>query len=104
MPAPVNLLQRVPLFQDIQGRQLEQLAESFKESRFDAGETIAEEGKSGIGFFVIGEGEAAVLVHGEQVHTLKSGDHFGEIALIDAGVRTATIQAATPLTTYRLTA
>lgn len=98
------MIQRVPLFEGIEGRELERLADSFKERRFEEGEDIAEEGKGGIGFFVIGDGEAAVTVQGQQVHTLKPGDYFGEIALIDAGARTATVTAATPLTAYGLTA
>lgn len=104
MPAPTDLIRRVPLFEEIEGRELERLAESFKERRFDAGDVIAAEGKGGIGFFVIGEGEASVTVRGEQVHTLKPGDYFGEIALIDDGARTASVTAATPLTAYGLTA
>ena len=103
MPAPVDIVRKVSLFEGIEGRELQQLADSFKERRFDTGDVIAEEGKGGIGFFVIGEGEAAVLVHGEQAHTLKSGDYFGEIALIDEGARTATVKATTPLTAYGLT-
>jgi|SRR5919108_3804111 cAMP-dependent protein kinase regulator len=104
MPAPVEVIKRVPLFEGIEGRELDQLANSFKERRFEPGETIAEEGKGGVGFFVIGDGEAKVSVRGEAVRTLKSGDYFGEIALIDAGARTATVTAATPLTAYGLTA
>jgi CRP/FNR family transcriptional regulator, cyclic AMP receptor protein len=104
MAAPVDLIKRIPLFEEIRGRELEQLANSFKERRFNQGDHIAEEGQGGIGFFVIGEGEAAITVHGEQVHTLKPGDYFGEIALIDAGMRTATVAAATPITAYGLTA
>jgi CRP-like cAMP-binding protein len=104
MAAPVELIRSVPLFEGIEGRQLEQLADSFKERQFDAGDTIAEEGASGIGFFVIGEGEAAVLVHGQERHKLKPGDYFGEIALIDSGARTATVKATTPITAYGLTA
>jgi CRP-like cAMP-binding protein len=104
MPAPVELIRSVPLFDGIDGRELQQLANSFKEREFRGGEAIAEEGEGGIGFFVIGEGEAAVLVHGEERHRLKRGDYFGEIALIDAGARTATVKATTPMKVYGLTA
>jgi len=65
---------------------------------------IAEEGKSGVGFFVIGDGIAEVLIRGDSVDTLGHGDYFGEIALIDDGARTATIRATTPMTAYGLTA
>jgi CRP/FNR family transcriptional regulator, cyclic AMP receptor protein len=104
MAAPPELLQRVPLFSDLDRHELEMLGRSFKERKFDEGDTVASEGKGGVGFFVIGEGEAGVTVHGEERATLKSGDYFGEVALIDEGARTATITAKTPLTCYGLTA
>jgi CRP/FNR family transcriptional regulator, cyclic AMP receptor protein len=103
VPAPPELLQRVPLFSDLDRHEIETLAKSFKERKFDEGETVASEGKGGVGFFVIGEGEAGVTVQGDERATLKSGDYFGEVALIDEGARTATITAKTPLTCYGLT-
>jgi CRP/FNR family cyclic AMP-dependent transcriptional regulator len=102
--APPELLKRVPLFSDLQGRELESLANSFKERKFDAGDTIANEGSGGIGFFVIGEGEAGVTVHGDERAKLGPGDYFGEVALIDEGQRSASITANTPVTAYGLTA
>src|SRR3954454_9252178 len=69
----------------------------MRESRFTEGEAITTEGRSGIGFFLIEDGEAAVAVGGEIVRTLGPGDHFGEIALIDEGPRSATVTATTDL-------
>jgi CRP-like cAMP-binding protein len=102
--APVELLQRVPLFADFGRRDLERLARSFKERTFRAGSTIASEGKGGAGFFVIEEGEATVSVHGADRGKLGPGDYFGEIALIDDGSRSATVTADTELRCYGLTA
>jgi CRP/FNR family cyclic AMP-dependent transcriptional regulator len=102
--APPELLKRIPLFSELQGRELESLANTFKERKFDAGDTMAAEGTGGIGFFVIGEGEAGVTVHGTERTTLGPGDYFGEVALIDEGQRSASIVANTPLTAYGLTA
>jgi CRP-like cAMP-binding protein len=51
-------------------------------------------GSGGAAFFVIEAGEAAVFIGGKQRTTLKSGDYFGEIALIDEGTRMATITAS----------
>ncbi len=104
MAAPPELLKSVPLFSDLHGRELDLLAASFKERQFDAGDTIAAEGTTGIGFFVIGEGEVAVTVHGTERATLGPGDYFGEVALIDDGQRSASIVASTPVTAYGLTA
>jgi CRP-like cAMP-binding protein len=100
--APVEALQRVPLFADLDKSELRQIARLFKERRFAAGETIVQEGSGGAAFFVIDSGEAAVLVRGNE-KTLKAGDHFGEIALFDEGTRTATITAASEVVCFGIT-
>ena len=101
--APVELLQRVPLFADFDRGDLQRLARSFKERTFDAGSTVAQEGKGGAGFFVIESGEATVAVRGGEHGKLGPGDYFGEIALIDDGARSATITAESDLHCYGLT-
>jgi CRP/FNR family transcriptional regulator, cyclic AMP receptor protein len=100
---PVDLLQRVPLFADLPRKELGQVAGSMKERRFEPGETLTVEGRGGVGFFVIEEGDARVTVHDEERGKLGPGDYFGEIALIDEGARTATVTAATELACYGLT-
>ena len=99
----VELLQRVPLFEDFERGELERLARSFKERTFDAGSTVVAEGKSGAGFFVIESGEATVSTRGAERRKLGAGDYFGEIALIDDGARTATVTAESELRCYGLT-
>jgi CRP-like cAMP-binding protein len=103
MPAPVDLLRKVPLFEELSGREVERLARSFKETKFSAGDEIATEGQRGVGFFVIGEGEVAYIVDGEETGRGDTGDYFGEVALIDDGARTATVKAVTDVTAYGLT-
>ena len=99
-----ELLRRVPLFAEFDENDLKRLARSFKERTFDAGSTVAGEGKTGAGFFVIESGEAAVSVRGGEHGKLGPGDYFGEIALIDDQARrTATITADSDLTCYGLT-
>jgi CRP-like cAMP-binding protein len=101
--APVDVLKRVPLFVDLDRRELQQVARLFKERRFSQGETVMKEGLGGAAFFVIESGEATVTVGGSEQGRLKEGDYFGEIALIDEGARTATVTAATELACYGLT-
>jgi CRP-like cAMP-binding protein len=101
--APVEVLERVPLFAGLDGSELRQIARLFKERRFPPGETVMKEGLGGAAFFVIESGEATVSVGGTERARLKPGDHFGEIALIDEGARTATVIAATDLACWGLT-
>ena len=101
--APVELLQRVPLFEDFEGGDLQRLSRSFKQRVFDAGSTVADEGRTGAGFFVIETGEATVSVRGTERGKLGPGDYFGEIALIDDGARSATVTADSELRCYGLT-
>jgi CRP/FNR family cyclic AMP-dependent transcriptional regulator len=98
-----ELLRRVPLFADFNDNDLKRLARSFKERTFQAGSTVAGEGKTGAGFFVIESGEASVSVRGQEHGKLGPGDCFGEIALIDDGARSATITADSDLHCYGLT-
>jgi CRP-like cAMP-binding protein len=102
--APFEVIQRVPLFADLSLQELEQIALLFKESDFEVGTTILQEGSNGAAFYVIEAGEATVSIHGTPHSTLTAGDYFGEIALLDEGPRMATITAATRLDCWCLTA
>jgi len=101
--APIDALRGVSLFADLDDSELSQVALLFKQRRFGAGETVVMEGADGAAFFLIDSGEATVSVRGAERGTLGPGDHFGEIALIDEGVRSATITATTDLVCYGLT-
>jgi CRP-like cAMP-binding protein len=103
MTSPIEALRRVPLFADLPDREFELLSRQMHERRFPEGSEVTTEGATGAGFFVIAEGNADVSVRGEHKTTIGPGDYFGEIALIDDGVRTASITAATDLLCYGMT-
>jgi CRP/FNR family transcriptional regulator, cyclic AMP receptor protein len=99
VPSVAEDLKRVPLFSGLSQRQLRQLAKDFtRDRRVPAGALLAKQGEmSGIAFWVIAEGEAAVIVDGTRVGTMGPGDHFGELAMISERERTATVEAVTPM-------
>jgi CRP-like cAMP-binding protein len=98
-----DLLKQVPLFSDLERKELEEIASAMKQRIFSAGQSIAVEGEQGVGFFVIEDGQAKVTVGGDERRTLGPGDYFGEVALISKGARTATVTAETELKTYGMT-
>ena len=101
--APADLLKQVPIFSDLDGKELGRIAASMKQRTFKAGDTVTAEGQTGVGFFVIEAGDATVTVGGEERRRLGPGDYFGEVALLNETARTATITADTDLRCYGLT-
>jgi CRP-like cAMP-binding protein len=86
------------LFSALSQRQLRGLKKDFRERTIRPGTAILSEGKmSGVDFFVVVEGEAAVTVGGKEIGRLRPGDHFGELGLISGRERTATVTAVEPV-------
>jgi CRP/FNR family transcriptional regulator len=104
MAAVEETLARVPLFSGVKPKDLKRLGKRMTERIFDEGDEITTEGESGLGFFVIEEGNATVSRDGKIVRNLGPGDFFGEIALIDSGPRSATVIASTDLRCRGMTA
>jgi CRP/FNR family transcriptional regulator, cyclic AMP receptor protein len=104
MTDPVKMLAEVPIFEGLTKKELQAIAAAGKQVTHAAGSTLAREGESGLGFFLIIDGVASVIVGGKTRRKLGPGDFFGEISLLDQGPRTATVVAQTPVTTFGLTA
>jgi CRP-like cAMP-binding protein len=103
VPSAAEDLKRVPLFSGLSQRQLRQLAKDFSERRVPAGAILVKQGEmSGVAFFVIAEGEAAVILDGRRVETIGPGDYFGELAMISQRERLATVEALTPMRCYTI--
>src|SRR5437763_14754409 len=79
----VELLANVPLFSELSKKELQSFASAAKEVRHKPGDALAREGDSGLGFFLIADGTAAVTVGGKPRAKLGPGDFFGEIALLE---------------------
>jgi CRP-like cAMP-binding protein len=101
--ASPDMLKKVPLFSELDNRELEQIAASMRERSVAAGEVVLEQGAGAAGFFVIGTGQGDVTVDGDKVSSVGPGDYFGEIALLTGSDRTATVTARTDMVCYGMT-
>jgi CRP/FNR family cyclic AMP-dependent transcriptional regulator len=99
-----ELLSRVPLFSGCSQREVSAIAGATKEVRRREGSVLARTGEPGVGFFLLVDGTASVLVNGRKRNTLKPGDFFGEISLLDGGPRSADVVANEDVTMLGLTA
>ncbi len=87
----------VRLFSGLSRKELSKVARAVDELSLPAGKELVVQDAAGHECFVIVEGEASVQIGGVEVATLGPGDHFGELALLDGGPRTATVVATTPV-------
>ena len=90
-------LAQVRLFSAFNKKELGLIGRASDEVSVPAGKTLVTEGTPGHEFFLIIHGEASVRRNGRKVATLKDGQYFGELALLDRGPRNATIVADTPM-------
>jgi CRP-like cAMP-binding protein len=76
---------------------LERLAEALVPRQVSAGETVIREGEPGRDYFLVERGEVEVRMGDRPINRGGPGDGFGEIALVRAVPRTATVVALTDL-------
>jgi len=94
----ISFIANVPLFRGLNNRQLKKLATRFVGRAYKPGEAIVTQGKGGEGMFTIVSGKADVIRQFSdgsevKVNHFEATDFFGEIALLDDGLRTASVIA-----------
>jgi len=92
-----DVLAYVPLFRGLNKRQLKHLAGLMEVADFMADATIVREGTGSNAFYVMLKGQAVVTMGDRFLTRLVPGDHFGEIAAIDGGERSASVTSETPV-------
>jgi CRP/FNR family cyclic AMP-dependent transcriptional regulator len=95
MTSKTEALSRVPLFSQLTKRELEFVATRADEVSVRAGKKLTTQGRPGDSFNVLLDGEAHVDVDGKPRRTLKAGDFFGEISMLDRGLASATVTTKT---------
>lgn len=96
MDQKLELLGRVPLFAGLGAREIEEIGRLADEVDVPAGRVLVRQGATAGEFFVIASGNVRIDRDGQTVRTLGEGDFFGEIALVDGGLRTATATSEGP--------
>lgn len=95
-------LAAVPLFSDLSQKDLGRILDRSKETVHGEGESVVTEGHGGVGFHLIIDGTADVVRSGRKVDSLRPGEFFGEMTLIDGAPRSASVIATSELTTIVL--
>ena len=93
----VEALARLSLFADVPHPQLEALAHSFSEEVFAEGQRVIRQDVTGGGFYVILDGEAKIVIDGQERARLARGDFFGEISILTDEAPTADVIATSIL-------
>ncbi len=106
MSDPIHDLKQADIFYQFSPAQLELIAGLCREKTYSLGQEIVTESSATKELYIIAEGEVEVLVSPSLVGgpespagmatiaTLREGQSFGEIALVDEGLRSATVRSA----------
>jgi MFS family permease len=103
----IALLRALDLFAAASNNTLERLAADLEAVSLPAGATVLREGDAADALYIIVDGEVSASARGEGeteqfLRTVGPGGYLGEIGLLTAGPRTATVTAVSPLTMWRL--
>jgi MFS family permease len=105
VPVPVveiALLRSLPLFAELPAPALEGLAAALTAVHVPAGTALIRQGEPGDAYYAIAAGELDAVQDGHVLRRCRRGEGVGEIALLRAVPRTASVIAATAATVYRL--
>ncbi len=98
------LLRRVPALTELSPPELDRLQRALVWEQHPDGAALVSEGDAGDAMYLVQAGRCRVDRGGETIAELGPGDHFGEIALLTDGARTASVHAEGEVTVLRLPA
>ncbi len=92
----IDALKRVPLFSRCDERELRFVITQADEIDVEAGRALTQQGEPTDSFYVLLDGSADVSIDDKVRRTMRAGDFFGEIGMLDRGPATATVMTNTP--------
>ena len=101
-------LKQVPLFADLNKKELQTLVKSCQERTYKPGATIIKQGDTGVGLYIITQGHAKVTQEQDPdraevtLNNVGPGDVLGEMALLDDLPRSANVIAEDDVTAVLL--
>jgi eukaryotic-like serine/threonine-protein kinase len=98
------LLRRLPFFHDFSHGEIAELMLASHWDNHPDGTEIVREGERDDRFYVVVDGEVAVVKDGREVGRIGTGEGFGESGYLEGGRRQATIRASGPVTVLRVSA
>jgi CRP-like cAMP-binding protein len=102
----VELLRRIPMFAKVEPAKLKLLAFTSERVTYEIGQELFHQGDTADAAYIIVDGDAEVLVETPKgplvVATLGRNEFIGEIGVLCDVPRTATIKAATRVTTLKI--
>ena len=78
----VNILQRVPFFQEVPTESLARLAALAQEVRYEAGSLLYRENDAADSMFTLMEGEVVLLRNGQETEKLAPPSEVGALAML----------------------
>lgn len=103
----VEILRRIPIFSQIDAAKLKLMAFASERLTYKAGQTLFKQGEMGDAAYIVLAGTADILVDTPdgplRVAQLAENEIIGEIAILCDIPRTASVEAATELTTLKIT-
>jgi len=97
-----EFLARVPLFSNCSPDEISAIAAVAREHSFEPGQIIVNQGSAGQAFYLVLAGRVEIIRDGSDLGSFGPGDFFGEMSLLDAAPRSATISAVEPTTCIML--
>lgn len=102
-----SILSQADIFEDLTGTQLELIASIASEKHFQTGDLVFEENTPGDELYIIATGEIEIQVNpaligsekgggAKTIATFRRGQSFGEVALVDEGLRSASARCSHP--------